>query len=109
MAVSKELIKGTVVPIVLSLLKEQPRYGYEIVKVVNARTNGRFEWKEGTLYPTLHRLESEGKIKARWQESDTGKRRKYYALTRRGVAELTQRQEEWRSFSAAVNHFLIGA
>ncbi|MEQ9461538.1 MAG: PadR family transcriptional regulator [Phycisphaeraceae bacterium] len=109
MDVSKELIKGTVVPIVLSLLNEQPRYGYEIVKVVNARTNGRFEWKEGTLYPTLHRLEEQRMIKAQWRDSDSGKQRKYYALTRRGRSELVQRQEEWKSFSQAVSLFLTGA
>lgn len=105
---NKDLIKGTVVPIVLALLREQPRYGYEIVKVVNTRTNGRFEWKEGTLYPTLHRLEAEKLIKAEWREADTGKRRKYYLLTRRGETELAKRKEAWTAFSEAVSMFLIG-
>ena len=63
MEFSKDLIRGNVVPIILALLKDRTMYGYEIVKVVNSRTDGRFEWKEGTLYPTLHRLEADGMLK----------------------------------------------
>ena len=96
-------------PIVLALISERAMYGYEIVKLVNARTNGRFEWKEGTLYPTLHRLEADGLIKAKWRVADSGKQRKYYALARRGRTELARRREQWRQFSAAVDAFLLGA
>jgi len=109
---SQDLIRGSIVPIILALLKDQPMYGYEIVKVVNARTNGRFEWKEGTVYPTLHRLEADGMLVSQWQEvpSETGpgRKRKYYSITGRGLAELARRSEEWRQFSAAVNACLMG-
>ena len=64
MGVSQELIKGTVVPVVLALLKDRPRYGYEMVQLVNARTNGALDWSEGTLYPVLHKLESDGLVSA---------------------------------------------
>src|SRR4030095_3399100 len=64
MQVSQELIKGTVVPVVLALLKDRPRYGYEMVQLVNARTNGALDWSEGTLYPVLHKLESDGLVSA---------------------------------------------
>lgn len=84
-------------------------YGYEIVKVVNARTNGRFEWREGTLYPTLHRLQADGYVKAEWRAAALGKRRKYYALSRRGAAELARRRTEWQAFSGAVAVLLMGA
>ena len=60
MEFSQDLVKGTFVPVILSLLKERPMYGYEIVKIVNTRTNGLLEWKEGTLYPILHRLQADG-------------------------------------------------
>ncbi len=107
---SQDLVRGTVVPIVLALLEERPMYGYEIVKLVNARTNGRFEWKEGTLYPALHRLEGDGLIRAKWQTAgDTGKQRKYYAVTRKGKAELARRFDEWRQFSGAVDSLLSRA
>jgi DNA-binding PadR family transcriptional regulator len=106
---SNELMRGTVVPIVLSLLSEREMYGYEIVKLVNARSNGLLEWKEGTLYPTLHKLEGERLIGAAWREGPSGKQRKYYGLTRRGEAELANRREEWQKFSGVVSTLLFGA
>lgn len=106
---SQDLIRGSVVPIVLALLEDRPMYGYEIVKVVNARTNGLLEWKEGTLYPALHKLEGDRYIKSSWQPSDSGKRRKYYAITGKGSRELARRRTEWRQFTGAVNAMLVGA
>ncbi|MAE66061.1 MAG: PadR family transcriptional regulator [Phycisphaeraceae bacterium] len=106
---SPDLVRGTVVPIVLALLSEEARYGYEIVKLVNARTNGRFEWKEGTLYPTLHRLEAERLIKAKWLTAESGKRRKYYTLTPKGETELGRRRAAWQQFAETVNVLLLGA
>ena len=109
---SQDLVRGSIVPIVLTLLDEKAMYGYEIVKVVNARTNGRLEWKEGTLYPTLHRLEGEGLISSRWQDAPAdeapGRKRKYYAVTHKGKAELKRRAEEWKQFSGAVTAILLG-
>ena len=65
----QDLVRGSIEPVILKLLQEQPRYGYEIVKLVNARTNGALQWKEGTLYPALQRLESEKLIKAEWHDA----------------------------------------
>ena len=64
MHVSQELIKGTVVPVVLALLKDEARYGYEMCQAVEARTNGALRWSEGTLYPVLHKLEADGLVRA---------------------------------------------
>jgi len=109
---SKDLIRGSVVPIVLALLQEQARYGYEIVKLVNARTGGLLEWKEGTLYPTLHRLEATGLISSRWlpapADEAPGRMRKYYVISAKGRRELAHRTEEWRQFSSAVSALLLG-
>jgi len=107
---SQDMVRGSIVPIVLALLNERPMYGYEIVKVVNARTGGRLEWREGTLYPTLHSLQGEGLVKASWAEAgqSPGRLRKYYHITRKGRAELARRSEEWRQFSVAVNAILLG-
>src|SRR5688572_32529780 len=66
---SQDLVRGSVVPVVLALLRERPMYGYEMVKHVNARTGGRLNWREGTLYPALHRLESDGLVTAQWREA----------------------------------------
>jgi PadR family transcriptional regulator, regulatory protein PadR len=109
MEISNEMIKGTVVPIILKLLVERPMYGYEIIKVVNERTHNAFEWKEGTLYPWLHRLEGDGIIRSEWSTGETGRRRKYYHVTRAGTAMLREKVAEWSAFSTAVNAVLLGS
>ena len=111
MEFSQDLVKGSTVPVILALLRERTMYGYEMVKLVNARTNGRLEWREGTLYPTLHKLEAEGLIRSQWQEAPAGtggapRTRKYYSITRSGHTELERRTAEWRKFSSAINMVL---
>ncbi len=107
MEFDSDLTRSTVEPIVLTLVSERPMYGYEIIKVVNERTKGAFEWKEGTLYPCLHRLEGAGLVKGKWRVAESGRRRKYYGLTRKGAALLREKTEEWSAFSAAVNAVLL--
>jgi PadR family transcriptional regulator, regulatory protein PadR len=106
MEFSQDLIKGSIVPAVLALLRERPMYGYEMVKLVNARTNGKLQWREGTLYPALHKLEAQGWVSARWRDSEAGKSRKYYSITRSGRTELDRRAGEWREFTTSVNRIL---
>ena len=106
---SSDLIRGTIVPVVLALLSEREMYGYEMVKLVNARSNGALQWREGTLYPALHGLERDGLISAAWREAETGKRRKYYKITAKGRRELTARREQWMNVSGAVTRLLMGA
>ena len=89
---------------------------YELVKQVNARTGGRLEWREGTLYPALHKLESEGLVTAQWHDAPAasgessagGRQRTYYAITRKGRSELNRRASEWQEFTGAVNMVLGG-
>jgi len=106
MVFGKDLIRGVAEPIVLSLVAERPMYGYEIIQVVNERSGNAFQWKEGTLYPCLHRLEAAGIIKGSWQTAASGKRRKYYAITRKGKGLLQDKADEWMAFSKAVTVFL---
>ena len=73
---------------------------------MNERTDGAFEWKEGTLYPCLHRLEDSGLIDSSWQTSESGRKRKYYEISRKGKGLLDKKVAEWDSFSAAVNTIL---
>ena len=107
---SQDMVRGSVVPIVLAMLREKPMYGYELVKVVNARTNGLLEWREGTLYPTLHRLEASGLVSSKWMDAPgtEARKRKYYAITRKGQSELVRRTDELRQFSTSVNACLLG-
>lgn len=107
MAFNTDLTRGSVETIVLQLLSEQAMYGYEIIKVVNERTEGAFAWKEGTLYPCLHRLEGAGIVASQWRDGDFGKQRKYYLLTRKGETLVKEKLAEWRSFAAAMNAILL--
>jgi PadR family transcriptional regulator PadR len=106
MTYDADLMRGIVQPIVLQLVSERAMYGYEIIKIVNQRTNKALEWKEGTLYPCLHRLEGSGLIKSTWETAESGRKRKYYAITRRGLATLKKKASEWASFAQAVNALL---
>ena len=101
----KGLIAGSSALLVLSLLKEQERYGYELIKTLKDRSNDAFDFKEGTLYPILHKMENEGWIRS---ESKTvnGRTRRYYAITARGVKQLEVQQEQWSHLSSAVNQVL---
>ena len=107
MAFDSDLVRSTAEPIVLRLVSERPMYGYEIIKIVNERTDGAFEWKEGTLYPCLHRLEGAGLVASEWQTAANGRRRKYYGITRKGAALLAEKASEWREFAVAVNTLLF--
>lgn len=99
----KELLKGNTETLILSLLSERQMYGYQIVKEMRSRSSGYFRFKEGTLYPALHRLEKNGLVQGQWKEAESGVPRRYYAITPRGQQVLSERLDEWRRFSQAVN------
>jgi PadR family transcriptional regulator PadR len=107
MELTQEMIKGTVVPVALKLLAERPMYGYELIKVVNERTHNALQWKEGTLYPCLHRLESDGLVRGDWGAAENGRQRKYYHITRKGLSALAKNSQEWAALSTAVNAILL--
>lgn len=91
----KVLIAASVRPIMLSILSYGESYGYEIVQRLHDLSEGRIQWSDGTLYPVLHKLETEGLVAARWRMSEVGRRRKYYRLTDRGRRELEVEKRAW--------------
>lgn len=99
---SKDLIKGTLQPIILKLLENNGRmYGYEITQKVKELTQGKIEITEGALYPTLHKLEAEGVLST--EKEYIGKRvRKYYTLTKTGTSVVTQKVDELSDFMATL-------
>ncbi len=105
---SPELKKGSTELLVLSLVEERARHGYEIGKLIEARTKGRLVFSIPALYPTLCRLESRGLIAGRWIERAGERRRRFYRLTAKGRRVLTARREDWRAFTAAVDLVLGG-
>ena len=100
--ISKELLKGSTTMLVLSLLKNENMYGYQMIKRLSVKSENVFELQEGTLYPILHNLESNNFITSYWDES-TGKKRKYYSITEEGKKHLQNKKEEWRIFSNGIN------
>lgn len=103
MSYGRELLKGNTETLLLSLLINQPMYGYQIIKELKERSHGYFRFKEGTLYPALHRLEAAGLVRGSWERLPSGKERRYYNLTDKGRKLLEEMVAEWRGFSAAVN------
>ena len=100
-----KLLGGTLEMMMLDVLTHGDSYGYEIVQTVLSRSGGRFELKEGSLYPALHRLERQKLLGSYWGEYD-GRRRKYYKLTPAGRKALAARRQEWQSFATGVNGVL---
>lgn len=106
MAPDPDLIRGTLNTILLEVISRRPMYGYEICKAVNTKTEGYFDLREGSLYPALHRLERDGLLRSYWEQTDTGRRRKYYQITDSGSEVLHRKRAEWRAFSGAVERVL---
>ena len=102
----RELKRGTLEMLLLRLLAEQARYGYELVSELRERSGGELDIKEGTLYPVLYRLEDQGLVEPEWQQEGRGVPRKYYGLTKAGQTHLQSLREQWRTFSAAVDRLL---
>jgi DNA-binding PadR family transcriptional regulator len=92
---SKELVAASSRPVVLSVLAEGESYGYAIIQDVRKRSAGALEYTDGMLYPVLHRLEREGLIQSRWGTSETGRKRKYYRLSRDGTKALAGERAQW--------------
>ena len=102
MDIGKDLVAASATPLVLAILAEADSYGYAIIKRVGGLSGGRLQWTDGMLYPVLHRLERQGKIEGRWGSSESGRRRKYYSITERGLAELTDQRKQWQAVDAAL-------
>jgi len=103
-----EAVRGHLDLLLLAALQEGPAHGYVLIERLRDRSNGEFEFPEGTIYPALHRLERAGLLASRWADAG-GRRRRVYSLTRRGRRGLDQRAQEWDRFSSAVNLVLGGA
>jgi PadR family transcriptional regulator len=103
MMFSAKLKKGSTEMLVLSLIEERPRHGYEIGKLIEQRSGGRLRFALPTLYPTLLRLENRGWIRGRWVEKAGERERCYYRLTPEGRRVLDDQQQTWNAYVAAVN------
>jgi PadR family transcriptional regulator PadR len=97
-----EALKGHLDLLLLAVLEKGPAHGYAVIESLRVRSGGAFDLPEGTVYPALHRLEKDGLLSSQWSE-DSGRRRRVYQLTAKGVETLARRRSEWGQFSQAVD------
>jgi len=109
MSFNRELLKGSITLLILKLLSEREMYGYEIIQEAARRSENVFEFKEGTLYPALHQLHKRGFLRSEWRVSESGKPRKYYALTTAGRKEVQRGEKDWKLFTQTINVIITGA
>jgi len=102
----RELKKGSAELLILSLIEARPRHGYEITKLIEARSSGALRFHAASLYPLLHRLEKRGWVCGRWVEAAGQRRRRYYRLTRQGRKILAAQRHGWRAFVEAINRIV---
>lgn len=97
---SRRLLAASLQPLMLSLLADGPKYGYEIIQRARRLSDGQIQWSNSKLYPLLHRMEVDGLVDAFWRPSDAGPDRKYYRLTPKGHKVLDATKHEWKSMNA---------
>jgi PadR family transcriptional regulator PadR len=98
-------LKGTLPTLILEALMDEPSHGYRIAQRIKERSQGVLDFKEGTLYPALHKLESEGMVES-YNSVEKGRTRRHYRITKSGRRMLTKDRAEWRALSQAVTMIL---
>jgi transcriptional regulator len=98
-------LKGTLPTLILEALQHEPTHGYRIAQQIKERSKGVLDFKEGTLYPALHKLENDGLVES-FDGVENGRPRRYYRITRTGRATLIKDRDEWRTLSRAVTRLL---
>ena len=107
MNVGKDLVAASATPLVLAILSGGESYGYAILKRVAELSDGELQWTDGMLYPVLHRLERNGFVKAVWGQSESGRQRKYYRLTKSGEEELASQRRQWHVVDSTLRRTLF--
>ena len=103
-----DLFTGTLDILVLKTLRDDPMHGYAIGRVIREDSQGVLSVEEGALYPALHRLQARGLLDATWGRTETGRRAKFYELTREGRGHLKAETARWNEYSGAVTAILGG-
>jgi PadR family transcriptional regulator PadR len=102
MSDDRELRKGSAEILILALLQERDRHGYELAKLIDRRSGGELTFHVASLYPILYRLERKGLIQGRWVEKSGERRRRFYRLTAHGEKTLAAQRRSWSSFLTAL-------
>jgi len=104
--ISPDLLRGHTDTMILKLLIESDRYGYEIVKLIAERSGGEYELKEATMYSSVRRLETDGDIEWYWGDESQGGRRKYFRITEKGKATYTHNKSNWEYAKRVLDNLL---
>lgn len=108
MKLKKDISKGSVTLMVLSVIAKNDLYGYQMISYLEGLSKGVFQFNEGTLYPILHSLEKEGCVTSYWNVVEDSRPRKYYHITEKGLKILEESKNEWEEYVVAVNAVLMG-
>jgi transcriptional regulator len=98
-----ELKRGSTEMLILALVEDHPRHGYEIAKLIESRSEGVLQFHAASLYPLLYRMEKRGLINGRWVEKAGQRRRRFYRLTAAGQKLLVEQRRTWKDFFAALD------
>ena len=101
-----DLVQGTLDALILQTLSLEPLHGLAVAQRLRARSADLLRVSQGSLYPALHKLERQGLLRAEWRLSESGKRAKYYSLTRAGARHLAKEQQQWERLSGAISMIL---
>lgn len=102
MRIDRELMRGAGPVAVLQLLEQREMYGYELVEALSRQSEGVLTMGQSTLYPLLYNLESKKLVRGKWKESSSGRQRKYYALTKKGLTHLATHRRQWQELMGAM-------
>jgi PadR family transcriptional regulator PadR len=102
-ALERELKRGSTEVLILALLEERDRHGYDIARLIDERSNGAISFHTASLYPTLYRMEEKTLIEGRWIEKPGQRRRRYYRLTALGKRALADQRNVWERFFESLN------
>lgn len=108
MELDKSLVSGSMAMLVLKLLEDGDKYGYQMIEELRRRSDDTFHLRAGTLYPLLHGLEEKGLVTAYEGEAAAGKPRRYYHLTKQGLGALREKETAWNNYARAVGRVLRG-
>lgn len=108
MELDKGLVSGSMALLVMKLLEDGDKYGYQMIEELKRRSDETFHLKAGTLYPLLHGLEEKGLVTAYEREAAAGKPRRYYHLTEQGITSLGEKEKSWNTYARAVSRVLKG-
>ncbi|MBX2876549.1 MAG: PadR family transcriptional regulator [Saprospiraceae bacterium] len=92
---SKDLTAASSIPLILSILDQGESYGYEIIQQVSLLSKGTVQWKDGMLYPVLHKMEKRGLVTSSWKTVEGRRKRKYYTISDKGKQQLVKDQTSW--------------